>query len=189
MDFVILGLLALRAMTVYEINKALERGVSLFYSASFGSINAAIGKMLAKGWVSGVEKVENGRNKRIFHLTPAGRQAFQDWLASEIESEKIKDPGLTRLYFMGFSDPQERIRVLEAHLEKLGRTLETLERIHQQSAETETPPGLEDARRFQMYTLDYGRAFYAFNITWYQNLLETLKFGKNNGFHHFSSIS
>jgi hypothetical protein len=70
MEFVILGLLALRAMTVYEINKALERGVSLFYSASFGSINAAIGRLLEKGWISGQEKVENGRNKKIFQLTP-----------------------------------------------------------------------------------------------------------------------
>jgi PadR family transcriptional regulator, regulatory protein AphA len=174
-EFVILGLLALRAMTVYEINKALERGVSLFYCASFGSINAAIGKMLEKGWVSGEEKVENGRNKRVFHLTSTGRKAFQNWLISDIEAEKVKDPGLTRLYFMGFAPIQERIRVLEAHIEKLCVTLDMLERIHQQSAETETPPGLEDVRHFQMFTLDYGRAFYTFNITWYQNLLETLK--------------
>lgn len=175
MEFVILGLLALRAMTVYEINKALERGVSLFYSASFGSIHAAMGKLLEKGWVIGEEKVENGRNKRVFHLTLAGREAFQDWLASDIEAEKVKDPALTRLYFMGFSDPQERIRVLETHLEKLRHTLDTLELIHRQSAEIETPPGLDEIRRFQLFTLDYGRAFYAFNITWYQNLLETLK--------------
>jgi PadR family transcriptional regulator, regulatory protein AphA len=174
-EFVILGLLALRAMTVYEINKALERSVSLFYSASFGSINAAIGKMLAKGWVSGEEKVENGRNKKIFHLTPAGREAFQDWLNSDIEAEKVKDPGLTRLYFMGFTSAAERVRVLEAHLEKLRRTLDALELIHLQSIETETPPELEDVRRFQLFTLDYGRDFYAFNIAWYKNLLETLK--------------
>jgi len=174
-EFVILGLLALRAMTVYEINKALERGVSLFYSASFGSINAATEKMLAKGWISGEEKVENGRNKKIFHLTPAGRQAFQDWLNSDIEAEKIKDPGLTHLYFMGFASATERVRVLEVHLEKLHHTLDALELIHQQSADSEAPPGLEDVRRFQMFTLDYGRAFYTFNITWYQNLLATLK--------------
>lgn len=175
MEFVILGLLTLHAMTVYEINKALERGVSLFYSASFGSINAAVGRMLEKGWISGQETVEHGRNKRIFHLTPAGQEAFQEWLASEIEAEKVKDPALTRLYFMGFAPAQERIRVLEAHLEKLRRTLEALQLIHRQSAEVETPPGLEDARRFQLFTLDYGRAFYAFNIAWYQNLLDTLK--------------
>ena len=177
MEFVILGLLALRAMTVYEINKALDRGVSLFYSASFGSINAAIGRLLEKGWISGQEKVENGRNKKVFHQTPAGREAFQDWLNSDIEAEKVKDPGLTRLYFMGLAPAQERIYVLEAYLEKLRRTLDALELIHQQSTDIETPPGMEDVHRFQLFTLDYGRAFYAFNITWYQNLLETLKKG------------
>jgi PadR family transcriptional regulator, regulatory protein AphA len=175
MEFVILGLLSLRAMTVYEINKALQRGVSLFYSASFGSINAAIGKMLERGWVSGQEKVESGRNKRVFHLTLAGRQAFQDWLVSDIGAEKVKDPALTRLYFMGFATAAERTRVLEVHLEKLRHMLGSLELIHQQAAEIETPPGLEEVRRFQMFTLDYGRAFYTFNIAWYQNLLETLK--------------
>jgi len=175
LEFVILGLLALRAMTVYEINKALERGVSLFYSASFGSINAAIGRLLEKGWISGEEKVENGRNKKIFHLTPAGQVAFQGWLTTDIETEKVKDPGLTRLYFMGLAPAQERIRVLKNHIEKLRRTLDALNIIHQQSGDIEAPPGLEDVRRFQRFTLDYGRAFYTFNITWYQNLLETLK--------------
>lgn len=175
MEFVILGLLALRAMTVYEINKALERGISLFYSASFGSINAVIDRLIEKGWISGEGRVENGRNKRIFHLTPAGWEAFRDWLNSDIEAEKVKDPGLTRLYFMGFTSAAERIRVLEAHLEKLRKTLGALDIIHQQSVDIEAPPGLEDVHRFQKFTLDYGRAFYAFNIAWYQNLLETLK--------------
>lgn len=175
MEFVILGLLALRAMTVYEINKALERGVSLFYSASFGSINAAIDRMLAKGWISGQEAVENGRNKRVFHLTPAGRQAFQDWLASEIEAEKVKDPALTRLYFLGFSDPEERVRVLEAHLQNLRQTLGKLDVIHQQTANMQIPAELQKVAKFQLLTLQYGRDFYAFNIRWYEALLESLK--------------
>lgn len=175
MEFVILGLLALHAMTVYEINKALERGVSLFYSASFGSINAAIGRLLKKGWVSGQETVENGRNKRIFHLTSAGRQAFQDWLASEIEAEKVKDPALTRLYFLGFSEPQERIRVLEAHIQNLRQVLGRLELIHQQNIGLQIPPEFQTTAKFQLLTLQYGRDFYAFNIRWYEALLESLK--------------
>ncbi len=175
MEFVILGLLALHPMTVYEIKKALERGVSLFYSASFGSINAAITRLLEKGSISGEEKVENGRNKRIFHLTPAGRQAFQDWLASEIEAEKVKDPALTRMYFMGFSDPQERIRVLETHIQNLHQTLGQLDFIHQQTAHLQILPELQAAAKFQLLTLQYGRDFYAFNIVWYETLLESLK--------------
>ena len=175
MEFVILGLLSLQAMTVYEINKALERGVSLFYSASFGSINAAIGKMLEKGWISVQEKVENGRNKKIFHLTLAGRKAFQDWLISDIEAEKVKDPGLTRLYFMGFSDPQERIRVLEAHIQNLRQILGKLDLIHQQAANLHIAPELQTKATFQLLTLQYGRDYYAFNIRWYETLVESLK--------------
>lgn len=175
MEFVILGLLALRAMTVYELNKALERGVSLFYSASFGSINAAIAKMLEKGWISVQEMVENGRNKKVFHLTPAGKQAFQDWLVAEIEAEKVKDPALTRLYFMGFTAPAERIRVLEAHLVNLRQLLARLDFIQQQATELQIGPELQTVVKFQLLTLQYGRDFYAFNIRWYENLLESLK--------------
>lgn len=175
MEFVILGLLALRAMTVYELNKALERGVSLFYSASFGSINAAIAKMLEKGWISVQEMVENGRNKKVFHLTPTGKQAFQDWLVAEIEAEKVKDPALTRLYFMGFAAPAERIRVLEAHLVNLRQLLARLDFIQQQATELQIGPELQTVVKFQMLTLQYGRDFYAFNIRWYENLLEYLK--------------
>lgn len=175
MEFVLLGLLALRAMTIYEIKKALERGITLFYSASFGSINAAIARMLAKGWIVGEERVERGRHKRVFQLTPAGREAFGEWLASEIEEEKVKDPALTRLYFMGLAPAEQRIGVLEAHLQRLRQLLGQLDALHQQTASLEIAPELQTIARFQMLTLQYGRDFYAFNIRWYENLLATLK--------------
>jgi DNA-binding PadR family transcriptional regulator len=179
MEFVILGLLSLRAMTVYDINKALERGVSLFYNASFGSINAAINKMINKGWVEVEEKIENGRNKKIYHINNNGQLAFQEWLGSDIESEKVKEPALTRLYFMGFAPENERIRVLEEHISKLRDVLDTLELINNQSAGLRPPKGMEDVQNFQRLTLDYGIAFYKFNITWFQTLLESLRKEKN----------
>ena len=175
MEFVILGLLALRAMTIYDINKALEKGISLFYSASFGSINAAIGKMHAKGWVSAEEKVENGRNKKVFSLTPAGQQAFQTWLGAEIEAEKVKDPALTRLFFMGMLPIEQRIPLLETHLNNLRQTVEALNIIQNEAAAKQVPTELQDIFDYQMLTLTYGCDFYKFNINWYEKLLEDLK--------------
>ena len=102
MEFVILGLLALRGRTIYEIKKALAETISLFYSASFGSITSAVNKLLEKGWISVSELTEKGRHKRIYALTADGRTAFEGWLASPIPQEKVKDPALTRLFFMGF---------------------------------------------------------------------------------------
>lgn len=179
MEFVLLGLLTLRAMTVYEINKSLERGISLFYSASFGSINAALEKMFEKGWITAQEKVENGRNKKVYSLTPLGQQAFQEWLRSELQSEKVKDPALTRVYFMGFLPQPERIRILEGHLNNLRRTLDALAILQRESAAKLVPQDLRDVFDCQMLTLQYGCDFYSFNIAWYENLLNNLKQGSS----------
>jgi len=120
-------------------------------------------------------------NSRGFHLTLAGRESFHNWLDTDIEAEKVKDPALTRLYFMGFSDPQGRIRVLEAHLQTLRQLLDKLDFIHQQTASLQIPPELQTKAKFQLMTLQYGRDFYAFNIRWYEALLESLKQGNASG--------
>lgn len=175
MEFVILGLLALHTMTLYEINKALEKSISLFYSASFGSINIALNKMFAKGWVTTTEKVEGGRNKKFFSLTPLGRQVFQEWLASEILPERVKDLALTRMFFMGLLPAEQRIAVLEVHLGHLQDSLAALDVLHERAASVQAPAGMEAIIEYQRLTLQYGRDYYTFNINWYRTLLENLK--------------
>ena len=119
MEFVILGLLLLRERTLYEIKNVFEDTIALFYSASFGSISSAIGKLLEKEWVGVQEQVEHGRNKKIYTITPAGTAVFQEWLSSPITSEKVKEPALTRLFFMGHLAPLERIAGIETHVAAL----------------------------------------------------------------------
>ena len=109
MEFVILGLLLLKPRTLYELNKTLAEKISLFYSASFGSISSAINKLLEKGWIELREHIERGRNKKIYTITAAGQSAFHDWLNSAIAPEKVKEPALTRLFFLGYLDPAQRI--------------------------------------------------------------------------------
>lgn len=180
MEFVVLGLLALRAMSVYELNKALERGVTLFYSASLGSLNAALNKLLGKGWVAEEAKVEHGRRKRVFSLTPAGRQALQAWLGSDIEEEKVKEPALTRLYFMGLLPLPERLPPLRAHVQNLRQRLAALKAIHQEAAARPVPARLSEIYECQRLTLQYGLDYYAFSLRWYENLLKDLE-RKANG--------
>lgn len=173
MEFVLLGLLTLRSMSLYDINKALQRGISLFYSASFGSINAALNKMLEKGWVTAEEVVERGRNKKIFHPTPAGSQAFQEWLVSGMEQEKLKDSALTRIFFLGLAPERaQRRHVIESHIENMRQTLAALDLIYQNSISLAVPPEKQEVYHYQMLTLRYGRDYYEFSIRWYQDFLQ-----------------
>jgi PadR family transcriptional regulator, regulatory protein AphA len=175
MEFVILGLLMLRERTLYEIKKAFEDTISLFYSASFGSIGTAIAKLLEKEWIVVEEGVQHGRNKKVYTITPAGSAAFQDWLRSHIPSEKVKEPALTRLFFMGFLPAAERIALIESHVAALESIHAALAVLHAQAKQAAVPAEKRELAAFQLLTLDYGRDYYAFSIAWFKQLLTSLK--------------
>ncbi|MCU0491952.1 MAG: PadR family transcriptional regulator [Chloroflexaceae bacterium] len=175
MEFILLGLLIGRERTLYDLNKLLDSSISLFYSASFGSISSALNRLFAKEWVSLREAVEHGRNKKIYAITPAGAAAFQEWLQSPIPSEKVKEPALTRLFFLGHLQLAQRIAVLEAHLAALEALAHTLDQLEQQQATLVAPAEQHDISTFQQLTLNYGREYYAFSLAWFQRLLHTLK--------------
>lgn len=175
MEFVILGLLMLRQQTLYEIKKAFEERIGLFYSASFGSIGTALAKLLEKEWIGLEAQVEHGRNKKIYSITPAGSAAFQDWLGSHIPSEKVKEPALTRLFFMGFLPAAERIALIESHLTALEALAAGLALLHAEAERVAVPAEKRQLAEFQMLTLRYGRDYYDFSIAWFKQLLTTLK--------------
>ncbi len=175
MEYVILGLLMLREQSMYEINKALEETISLFYSASFGSISSALGRLAEKGWIVAREQVEQGRNKKLYAPTPAGEAAFGEWLGTQIPGEKVKDPALTRLFFLGFLPPQQRAALIEAHLASLEALHTSLEALERRAEAADVPEARREQAVFQRLTLRYGRDYYAFSIGWYRQLLDTLK--------------
>jgi PadR family transcriptional regulator, regulatory protein AphA len=175
MEFIILGLLMGRERTLYELNKLLKTSISLFYSASFGSISSVLDRLLAKGWVVSREVVERGRNKKLFTITAAGEEAFGGWLASPIPGEKVREPALTRLFFFGHLPPQARIAAVEQHLASLEALTAALELLDRQSADVPVPAEQRDLAAFQRLTLRYGRDYYAFSIAWYRRLLADLK--------------
>ena len=50
-DYLVLGLLMYRPLTMYDIKKAMEKSTHHFFSASFGSLHPALKKLDEKGWV------------------------------------------------------------------------------------------------------------------------------------------
>lgn len=181
MEYVILGLLMLRERTIYELKKVLEETISLFYSASFGSIASAVAKLLEKEWISVSERTDRGRNKKIYALTPAGAAALRGWLGSPIPQEKVKDPALTRLFFMGLLPAPERIALLELHLAELESACARLAELELAAGRLDVADHQRELAAFQLLTLRYGKDYYAFSRDWYRRLLADLKEQSNGG--------
>ena len=178
MEYILLGLLLLRGRTIYQLRDRITKSLSLMYSGSMGSIQAALKKLLEGGYISYKEAVESGKYKKIYSITARGRKYFYDWVKSPMEEERSKAPELSKVYFMGFADRDSRAEIIKAHLKFLHGQYEMMNLICEEAKSIKIPAGQKDVFYYQFVTAVYGKDLIKFNIDWYKNLLSQLEKGE-----------
>lgn len=167
---VILGLLLLRSMSLYDLIRAFEAGVSLIYSASSGSIKRALDSLLAAGHVE-VESIDKGaRGRKVYRVTTAGRDAFHTWMVGDISESNTETAALSRLHFLGLIEPAERAGVLTRIEARIAADLAQFEALTAEVEQFVVPPELADVARYQKATLAYGLASHRFALDWFRTL-------------------
>lgn len=174
MENIILGLLMLQARTIYQLRKRINEGLNLMYSGSTGSIQAAIKKLLKKGYICVSEVGEDGKQKKLYSITDAGRLQFNCWVNSAIENNSVKNPELAKIYFMGFSDKESRIKLIENYIEHLRTVYSELDKIYREGESLSEEMRDNDIMFYQLQTVKYGCDFMKFNMDWYNNLLKNI---------------
>lgn len=174
MDYVALGFLMYRPLSMYEIKKAMERSTRHFLSASFGSLHPTLRRLETRGLVTSDEQSANGRRKKIFSITEAGRAQLVSWLAEGIPADRVSDPSLLRLFFLGHLAPAQRAELLGRFLEAMEQAAETLVALRAEVMSTPVPRGAEDHMAYQLATLEFGIAHHRFVKDWYQTKLAAL---------------
>src|SRR5438270_10463586 len=96
---VVLGLLALRPRSGYEIKKTIDRTTRFFWNASYGQIYPELRRLAAAGLVEGEAAPRGGRARTVYGLTDEGRRRLEDWLAAPEARIDIRDEGLLKLFF------------------------------------------------------------------------------------------
>lgn len=171
MDNIILGLLLLCDRTIYQLKERMNKGLNLMYSNSTGSIQAAVKKLLRCGMIEYTEAVENGKYKKIYSITESGKAHFFEWVNSPSEGYNVKNPELTKIYFMGFADKRHRAENIKKQIEILKQQYLILSEICSQGESTNVPQEGQEIFLFQLATAQYGRDLLKFNIDWYEKLL------------------
>lgn len=167
MAYVILGLLHVSRMSLYDLIKAFEAGVSLFYGASSGSIKRALDGLLTDGFVTVVAE-PGPRGRKEYSITAAGRAAFVEWMTGEIKGD-LETAALSRLYFLGFLTTEDRATVLAEITRRLDSDLDKLRALHAQVTSTDVPEELREVARYQLATLDYGLSSLEHARGWFQD--------------------
>lgn len=175
MENIILGLLLLQSRTIYQLRKRINTGLNLMYSCSTGSIQAALKKLLQHGHISVSEIEENSKLKRIYTITESGKNYFNVWLNSPIDSDTAKNPELSKIYFMGFAEKEIRTKLLEQHIEDLEKMRFDLEKMCNEGKALLNEMQGNDIFYYQLQTALYGHDLMKFNIEWYSHLLKNIK--------------
>ncbi|HAA13043.1 MAG TPA: hypothetical protein DCE41_15670 [Cytophagales bacterium] len=170
----ILGLLFKKDMTVYDIKVAMDKSISMFYSNSFGSINPAMKKLEKQGLITCSEQVEKSRLKKIYRISPPGKEAYTAWVTEPIQEGRLKESALARMFFLGDAGKEEQKHIL---LEYCGVILESRKELTDRKQEIEAMNlSQEDQEeiKFQLATLQFGIDYMEFKRKWFQKLSNEL---------------
>src|SRR6478735_12241783 len=96
---VVLGLLAMRPLSGYDIKAVVDRSTRFFWAASYGQIYPELRRLESDGLVEGEDVPNGGRQRRVYSLTPAGREALVEWLRGPTVTIEYRDESLLRLFF------------------------------------------------------------------------------------------
>src|SRR4051812_2879563 len=95
----LLGTLATRPWTGYELTRQVRRSLRFVWPASEGHLYREQKRLLELGWATLEREPAGRRTRNRLTITDAGRQALTEWLATEPEEPHFQVEGVLRTFF------------------------------------------------------------------------------------------
>ena len=106
-SFAVLGLLGLQPWTAYDLVAQTRRSLHFFWPRSEAHLYAELKRLVERGHAH-AEIVEGRRRQATrYTITPQGRAALEEWLATEPAPPTIEIEALLRVLFADHGSPQD----------------------------------------------------------------------------------
>lgn len=108
LKYVLLGGLSYRPLTGYQLKQFVDTSAKHFWYAQTSQIYRTLDTLEAEGLLtSEIQEQEDRPDRRLYHITPAGRADLLAWLAQPMtEIAPTKDSLLVRLFFSAQLDKE-----------------------------------------------------------------------------------
>jgi DNA-binding PadR family transcriptional regulator len=176
LEHAILGFLNYAPMTGYDLKKAFDTSVRHFWPADQAQIYRTLKELTRRGWVT-VEVVpqEDRPNRKVYHLTEAGREELRRWLRAPSDPEDPRVPLLVKVFFAGQLADEEAVALLEGYAAGLRARLEEYARIPQQAAHYAEAVRSPREVFFWALTLDYGVRLTRAALEWAEETIRHIR--------------
>jgi DNA-binding PadR family transcriptional regulator len=140
---VILGMLAAKPRSGYEIKQLVDSSARFFWAASYGQIYPELKKLEKARLIAGDDSSTGGRQRTTFRLTAEGKCAAREWISRPPEILEVRDEGLLKLFFAGSIEPKRAAEIARERAASSRAKAAQLRAIAEQVDQAGQPEGPE----------------------------------------------
>jgi PadR family transcriptional regulator, regulatory protein AphA len=173
---VVLGMLAGRPRSGYEIKQLVDSSARFFWAASYGQIYPELKRLEEAGLITGADSSQGARQRTVYELTATGRKAARAWIASPPEVFEMRDEGLLELFFAGSIEPARTAEIARERAATSRAKAAELRSIAEAVDEAGRPDGPEAKPDGGSLTvLRYGIEMNEWAADWFERAAEDLE--------------
>lgn len=179
LEYAILGFLNYLPLSGYDLKKMFDISVQHFWPADQSQIYRTLARLTEQGFVEmEVIHQEDRPDRKVYSITPSGKNQLEDWLKSMPPSEPNRSPALIQVFFCGQLSDEEIMAKFEAMAAMMKIVLQRYQQVPTQLDEYSRMVNSQRETFFWLLTLDLGLRSIRANLEWAENVIEKLKMGK-----------
>jgi PadR family transcriptional regulator AphA len=153
----ILGLLALRPWSAYQLTQQIHRSLRYMHPASERNLYAEPKRLAAAGLVRIRQEAVGRRSRTIYEITPAGRDTLRRQMATPPRPPQLEFDAMQRLVFADQGSKQDLLATLDATSRQVDQLLsDTLQQVRgYQASGGPFPERLHLVMLFSRFYVDY----------------------------------
>jgi DNA-binding PadR family transcriptional regulator len=102
----LLGLLATRSWTGYELTRQIRRSLRFIWSTSDGHLYREQKRLVELGWATVEAEPAGRRTRQRYTITDEGRAALREWLEREPQEPHFQLEGVLQMFFANYTTPE-----------------------------------------------------------------------------------
>jgi DNA-binding PadR family transcriptional regulator len=123
----LLGMLAVRSWTGYELTRQVRRSLRFIWPTSEGHLYREQKRLVTLGWAVAEQEQTGQRTRNRYTITPAGREALAKWLATPPEEPHLQIEGVLRAFYANLGSPTDLHQTMTTTAEQAHSMLATLQ--------------------------------------------------------------
>jgi len=179
LEHAILGFLQYGPSSGYDLKGVFDMSVQHFWPADQSQIYRTLARLSEAGWAEKeVVEQDDRPDRKVYHITEAGREELRRWLASPLEMKGGRNPLLVQVFFSGMLTDEEILDTFRRAAEYCRKGLEGLQTIPPQAERYVETVGSPREAFCWMLTLECGIELSKAHLAWLESVIARIEAGE-----------